>query len=89
MHQTETMDTEYLGYAAGLLTTLAFLPQAYQMIRTKQSRDVSMTWAITTTLGVFLWFCYGLTKKSIPMISANGITLILLVVILVVKVRYR
>lgn len=83
------METEYLGYAAGILTTLAFLPQAYRMIRTRQSRDISMAWALSTTLGVFLWFCYGLTKKSIPMIVANGVTLILLLVILMVKIRYR
>jgi MtN3 and saliva related transmembrane protein len=83
------METEYLGYAAGILTTFAFLPQAFRMIRTRQTRDISMTWAASTTAGVFLWLCYGFLKHSIPMISANSITLLLLLVILVVKIRYH
>jgi MtN3 and saliva related transmembrane protein len=81
------MDTEYIGYAAGILTTFAFLPQALRMIRTRQARDVSMTWAAAMTAGVFLWLCYGLMKHSVSMIAANGVTLLLLFIILFVKIR--
>jgi MtN3 and saliva related transmembrane protein len=83
------METEYLGYAAGILTTLAFLPQAFRMIRTRQARDISMSWAASMTAGVFLWLCYGVCKHSLPMISANGITLVLLAIILFIKIRYQ
>ncbi|ACF12373.1 conserved hypothetical protein [Chlorobaculum parvum NCIB 8327] len=83
------MDSEYLGYAAGILTTVAFLPQAMQLIRTRQARDISLTWAATMTAGVFFWLCYGVAKQSVPMISANGITLLLLLVILFIKLRYQ
>jgi len=83
------MDSEYLGYAAGILTTVAFLPQAVQLIRTRQARDISLTWAVTMTAGVFFWLCYGVAKQSVPMISANGITLLLLLVILFIKLRYQ
>lgn len=83
------METEFLGYAAGLLTTFAFLPQAYRMIRTRQARDISLSWAIAMTLGVLLWLFYGLAKQSPAMISANGITLLMLCVILAVKIRHR
>ncbi|NTW53047.1 MAG: SemiSWEET transporter [Chlorobiaceae bacterium] len=83
------METEYLGYAAGILTTFAFLPQAYRMIRTRQTRDISLTWVGTMNAGVFLWLCYGILKQSMSMIAANGVTLLLLLIILVVKVRYR
>lgn len=87
--ETITMQSEYLGYAAGILTTIAFLPQAYKMLSTRQTRDISMSWAVTMTIGVFLWLCYGLANGSIPMISANGITLMLLLIILIFKFRYR
>jgi len=83
------MNSEYLGYAAGILTTVAFLPQAVQLIRTRQARDISLIWAVTMTAGVFFWLCYGVARQSVPMISANGITLLLLLVILFVKLRYR
>ncbi|HWR02006.1 MAG TPA: SemiSWEET transporter [Chlorobaculum sp.] len=84
-----TMDIEYLGFAAGMLTTFAFLPQAYRMIQTRQTRDISLTWAGTMTAGVFLWLCYGILKQSSSIICANAITLLLLLIILVVKIRYR
>jgi MtN3 and saliva related transmembrane protein len=81
------MVTEYLGYAAGILTTFAFLPQAFRMIRTRQARDVSMTWAASMTGGIFLWLCYGILKRSIPLIWPNSITLFLMLIILSVKIR--
>jgi MtN3 and saliva related transmembrane protein len=81
------MESEYIGYLAGLLTTFAFVPQALRMIRTRQARDVSVTWAAAMTAGVFLWLCYGLVKNSVPLIAANGITLFLLFIILFVKIR--
>lgn len=83
------MESEYLGYLAGILTTVAFLPQALRMIRTRQARDVSMTWAVAMTAGVFLWLCYGVARRSLPMIAANAVTLLLLFVILFVKIRDR
>lgn len=83
------METEYLGYAAGLLTTFAFVPQAYRMIRTRQARDISLSWAVAMTTGALLWLCYGLAKESVPMIAANGVSLVLLCIILAVKLRHR
>jgi len=83
------IETEYLGYAAGILTTFAFFPQAFRMIRTRQTRDISMTWVASMTAGVFLWLLYGLTKQSPPIIAANAITLLLLCIILIVKIRNR
>ncbi len=83
-----TMEIEYLGYAAGLLTSFGLLPQAYRMIRTRQARDVSLSWAIATTIGVSLWFCYGLVKQSPSIITANGITLLQLCIILALKIRH-
>lgn len=83
------IETEYLGYAAGILTTFAFLPQAFRMIRTRQTRDISLAWISSMTAGVFLWLLYGLMRQSSPIIAANSITLLLLCIILIVKIRYR
>ncbi|ACF47123.1 hypothetical protein CR161_00770 [Prosthecochloris sp. ZM] len=82
-------DFEYIGYAAGILTTIAFLPQAWQVFRSRSTGDISLTWAITMIAGVFLWLCYGFTKNSMPMMLANSITLLLLGIILWYKIRYR
>ena len=77
---------EYLGYAAGILTTVAFIPQAWKVLKSRQTRDISMAWAVTMVIGVFFWLCYGISMGSMPMMLANGITLVLLSLILWVKI---
>ncbi len=84
-----THQTEYLGYAAGIITTLAFLPQAARIFRTRQTRDISLLWAFAMNLGIILWLFYGIVKNDLPIIAANSITLILLIIILYCKVRYK
>ena len=82
-------ESQYLGYAAGIITTLAFLPQALRIIRTRQTRDISLLWALAMNTGIVLWLLYGIAKNDLPMIGANSITLVLLMIILYCKIRYR
>ncbi|GFM36375.1 SemiSWEET transporter [Desulfovibrio psychrotolerans] len=79
---------ELVGSVAGCLTTLAFLPQVLRVWRTKSVRDISLLTYIALTCGVFLWFLYGLGVGSYPIITANGITFVLSLSILVMKLRY-
>ncbi|MBM3162865.1 MAG: hypothetical protein FJZ79_06035 [Chlorobi bacterium] len=80
---------EMLGFAAGVITTLALLPQALKIITTRQTRDISLLWALSMNVGLLLWLLYGLQKNDSPMIAANSISLVLLLVILLFKLRYR
>jgi MtN3 and saliva related transmembrane protein len=41
------------------------------------------------TAGVFLWLVYGIRLHALPMILANGITLLLSFVLLVAKWRWK
>ena len=82
-------DTPYLGYAAGIITTLAFLPQAIRILRTRQTRDISLIWAVAINVGTMLWLLYGIERGDWPMIGANTISLLLLMTILFLKLRYR
>lgn len=80
--------TEGTGYLAACLTTFAFLPQVLKVWRTKSVRDISLVTYVALTLGVLLWFLYGLGIGSLPVIIANGITLVLAASILLMKIRY-
>ena len=82
-------EPQFLGYAAGIITTLAFLPQAIRIIRTRQTRDISLLWALAMNIGIVLWLLYGIAKNDLPMIGANSITLVLLMIILYCKMRCR
>ena len=78
-----------IGFAAGTLTTLSFVPQVVKSYRTKRCDDLSAGMLLAFTSGVVLWLVYGLFLHSAPIISANAVTLALLAVILVMKLRYR
>jgi len=78
-----------IGFAAGTLTTFSFVPQVVKSYRTKRCDDLSAGMLLAFTSGVVLWLVYGLFLHSAPIISANAVTLALLAVILVMKLRYR
>ncbi|MCD4704504.1 SemiSWEET transporter [bacterium] len=78
-----------LGLVAATCTTISFLPQAVRIIKTKHTKDLSLTMYIILTLGIFLWLMYGLFTKDFPIIIANVITLIFTVTILIMKIKYK
>lgn len=80
---------ETLGYFAGVFTTIAFVPQVLQIYKTKSAKDVSLAMFLIFTLGVFLWLIYGIKAKALPVIVANSFTLLLSMVILFFKFKYK
>lgn len=80
---------DWLGYAAALLTTGAFVPQAWLAWRTRDLAGVSLAMYAGFTLGIALWLLYGLALRSWPMVLANGVTLALALFILALKWRSR
>ncbi len=78
-----------IGFGAALLTTLAFLPQAIKVWRTRSTKDISLLTFITFCVGVVLWLSYGILTQDLPLIAANGATLVLAGTILVFKLRYK
>ncbi|WAC25775.1 SemiSWEET family sugar transporter [Ancylobacter sp. SL191] len=80
--------TEAIGGLAALLTTLCWLPQALKILRTRETRDLSLIAYLAFAAGVALWLVYGLLIVSWPVIAANAVTLVLLLGILSLKLRY-
>jgi MtN3 and saliva related transmembrane protein len=81
--------TDIIGYLAAACTTLAFIPQALKVLRTKDTSAISLTMYSVFTFGVATWLAFGVLKSEWPIIIANGITLILAAMILVYKIKYR
>jgi len=82
------MNTEWFGYAAAILTTTSFVPQAVMTLRTRNTAGISLAMYVIFTVGVALWLVYGVYLMSWPMILANTVTLLLSVSILLLKLRY-
>ena len=84
------MDTTTLiGFLAGGLTTLSFLPQVVKTARSRSARDLSESMLLVFLIGLVLWTIYGLQVGSAPIIAANVITMGLVGAILVMKVKFR
>lgn len=80
---------QLLGYAAGILTTLAVLPQIIKSWKTREIKDVSPFMFSLLIFGVGLWTVYGILKNDIPIIIFNGISFLLNSSMLVLLILYR
>src|SRR5215510_14318752 len=81
--------TALLGFIAGTLTTLSFVPQVHKAWRSKRCHDLSWGMLITFFGGAVLWLIYSLRLWAAPIILANAVTLVLLLAIGILKARYR
>jgi len=81
--------SEYLGFLAGTLTTLAFLPQVLKVWSTKSTKDISLSMFFIFTTGVTLWLIYGIIIENFSLIFANAITLVLSGSILLAKLIFK
>lgn len=78
-----------LGFLAGTLTTLSFVPQVHKAWSTKRCTDLSLGMLLAFGTGVALWLVYGLLLHAAPIIVANVVTLVLILVLLLLKARYH
>lgn len=60
-----------VGLIAATLTTSAFVPQAYKILKLRQTKHLSMTMYIMMFSGQVMWLIYGLFQKDLPIILAN------------------
>lgn len=78
-----------IGLVAAFLTTISSLPQVIKTIKLKEARDISFwMWALLA-LGIFLWLIYGILKNDFPIILANGISLLLILIVLGLKIKFK
>lgn len=80
---------DWIGLAAGALTSIAFIPQVIKIWHTKHADDVSASMFVIFTVGVALWLIYGIQAGALPVVLANAVTLVLALVILILKYYYR
>jgi MtN3 and saliva related transmembrane protein len=80
---------EFLGLAAGSLTTFSNIPQLIQLYRTRLGRDVSALMYVSLSCGLFLWIIYGVFSESLSIILTNCASLFTALPILYFKYKFR
>lgn len=80
--------TDAVGSMAAFLTTVSFLPQAWQTFRTRDVSGISLGMYSVFTFGIAMWLAYGLMLMAWPIVIANAITFLLAISILMMKLLY-
>jgi MtN3 and saliva related transmembrane protein len=78
----------YLGYFAGSLTVLSFLPQVIRTWKTKHTRDLSLSMFALLVTASTLWIIYGVIIESWPVIVTNVGMVVLNGALAAAKLRY-
>jgi len=79
---------ETIGYLAGLLATIAFVPQVLKTLKDRSTKDISLGMYLLFCSGVALWLVYGLLISSWPVITSNFVTLVLSGTVLALKLKH-
>ena len=80
--------TIMMGYFAGFLTTISFLPQVVKTWKSRSASDLSWGMFSVFSVGVMFWLIYGFLIQEPPIIFWNSVTLALVLAILVMKLKF-
>ncbi len=81
--------SELIGFAAGACTTIAFVPQVWRTVKTRDVSGIEVGMFLIFGTGVLLWLAYGVATNARPVILFNAITLVLVLVQIFLIARYR
>lgn len=76
-----------VGLIAAFLTTVSFIPQALQTIKTRDTSGISLPMYVLFSTGVSLWVIYGFQINDISIIVGNIFVLLFVIPILSIKVK--
>jgi MtN3 and saliva related transmembrane protein len=74
-----------LGYCAAALSTASFAPQAWKIIRSRKTHDISLGMYALTVAAFTAWLAFGLLRREWPLVLSNGICVALSGFILTMK----
>ena len=78
-----------VGALATICSTTSFVPQAWKVIRTRDTSAISTGMYAITVTGFAFWLAYGLLLGQWPLIVTNGVCLALSAFILAMKLLPR
>lgn len=80
---------DILGYSAGFITSMTFLPQVIKTWREKSARDISLLMFCIAAINEAMWVIYGILKNDWIIISTNVVILLMSLTMIVLKLKYK
>jgi len=81
--------TQIIGLSAGILTASSLIPQVIKTLKEKKAEEVSLIMLFVLQAGLVLWIIYGFKKDDLPIIITNCFSLLVNIVMVVLRIRYR
>jgi len=78
-----------MGFLAGSLTTFSYLPELLETIKTKDTKDISITWLACLGAGMILWTYYGYLIDSTPLVVLSAISFVFVLALFALKMKYK
>ena len=78
-----------IGALAAVCSVTSFLPQAWRIVKTRDTAAISAPMYALTVVGFGLWVTYGLSLWQWPVIMPNAICLVIAAFILTMKLLPR
>ena len=79
------MRVTWVGTAAAIASTVSFTPQAWKIIQTGETKDISAGMYAITVAAFALWTAYGVILRQWPLVASNVICFGLSAFILMMK----
>jgi len=81
--------TQIIGLTAGILTASSLLPQLIKTIKEKEAEDISLVMLLVLLSGISLWIFYGIRRDDFPIIITNSFSLLLNVIMIFLRIKYK
>jgi MtN3 and saliva related transmembrane protein len=80
---------EILGYTAGAITSLTFLPQVIKTWKVKSAKDISLMMFVIAAINESLWIVYGGLLNNWVIILTNAAVLAMSLIMIYFKLTYK
>jgi MtN3 and saliva related transmembrane protein len=80
---------DILGYTAGAITTLTFLPQVLKTWKEKSAKNVSLLMFVIAFVNEVMWIIYGFLKNDWVIILTNIIMIVFCSIMIALKLKYK
>ena len=81
--------SQIIGIGGGILTAASMIQQVVKMFKEKRSSQVSVFMIVILIVGILLWIWYGILKDDMPIIVTNSLSLLVNLVMVVLRIKYR
>lgn len=80
---------EIIGLIAATFTTVAFIPQVMKIWKKRDASGVSVSMYVIMLIGICIWLYFGILIDSVAVVTANIISGILQLFIIIFALTHR